>query len=381
MEPIVIVGTGLGGYTVAREFRKLDQSAALRMITASGGQFYSKPMLSNALAAGKTAETLAIADAPQMADRLKAEIDTRVTLLSIDPQAQTLEVDGDTLAYSKLVLTVGADPIRLTLEGDAADAVLSVNDLEDYAGFRESVAGVRRIAIMGAGLIGCEFANDLAGVGYAVDVIDPAAWPLGRLLPPEAGASMRQALASVGVHWHLGQVVNTVDRVKAGYRLQLSNGDVIETDAVMSAVGLRPRTSLARQAGLTVNRGIVVDRTLRTSDAHIYALGDCAEVAGLVLPFVMPIMQAGRALARTLTGEDTPVTYPAMPVVVKTPAWPTVVSPPPLDDQGEWEVEADSNGVRALFRDAAGDLKGLALCGEATEEKNALTRELPALLA
>ncbi len=381
MEPIVIVGTGLGGYTVAREFRKLDQSAALRMITASGGQFYSKPMLSNALAAGKTAETLAIADAPQMADRLKAEIDTRVTLLSIDPQAQTLEVDGDTLAYSKLVLTVGADPIRLTLAGDAADAVLSVNDLEDYAGFREAVAGVPRIAIMGAGLIGCEFANDLAGVGYAVDVIDPAAWPLGRLLPPEAGASMRQALASVGVHWHLGQVVNTVDRVKAGYRLQLSNGDVIETDAVMSAVGLRPRTSLARQAGLTVNRGIVVDRTLRTSDAHIYALGDCAEVAGLVLPFVMPIMQAGRALARTLTGEDTPVTYPAMPVVVKTPAWPTVVSPPPLDDQGEWEVAADSNGVRALFRDAAGDLKGLALCGEATEEKNALTRELPALLA
>ena len=381
MEPIVIVGTGLSGYTVAREVRKLDQETPMLLISADGGQFYSKPMLSNAFADGKTPDTLVNADATQMAERLKAEIRTRSVVQRIDSPAGTLDVDGTTLGYSKLVLAIGADPIRLTLAGDAAEAVLSVNDLEDYARFRGAVAGRRKVAIMGAGLIGCEFANDLIGAGYAVHVIDPAAWPLGRLLPPKAGDSMRRALADVGVRWHLDRVVERVDSCNDRYRLRLSDGSDIEADAVLSAIGLRPRTEMARKAGLTVGRGIRVDQTLKSSAQNVYALGDCAEVKGLVLPFVMPIMHAGRALAKTLTGEATPVTYPAMPVVVKTPAWPTVVSPPPADTVGEWEVDADSAGVRALFRDATGSLTGFALSGDATADKNALTRDLPPLLA
>ncbi len=380
MAPI-IVGTGLGGYTVAREFRKLDQSSSLMLITADAGQFYSKPMLSNALASGKTAQTLANADAAQMTERLKADIRTRATLGSIDPNAGTVQVSGETLSYTRLVLAVGADPVRLSLGGDAADAVLSVNDLDDYARFREAVAGHRNIAIMGAGLIGCEFANDLVGAGYAVDVIDPAPWPLGRLLPPEAGAAMGEALAGVGVRWHLGEVVDAVEKESRGYRLRLSGGTLIKADAVLSAIGLRPRTDLARRAGISTNRGIVADRTLQTSAPNVYALGDCAEVDGLVLPFVMPIMHAGRALARTLTGEETPVTYPPMPVVVKTPAWPTVVSPAPTSVEGSWEVVRTNAGVRALFRNAAGSLQGFALSGDTVTEKNALTAELPPLVS
>ena len=93
---------------------------------------------------------------------------------------------------------------------------------------------------------------------------------------------------------------------------------------------LRPRTSLAHEAGLAVNRGIVTNRLLATSAPNVHALGDCAEVDGHTLPYVMPIMQQARALAATLAGTPTPVLYPAMPVIVKTPACPTVVCPPPL---------------------------------------------------
>ena len=110
--------------------------------------------------------------------------------------------------------------------------------------------------------------------------------------------------------------------------MTLSDHRVLSVDAVLSSVGLRPRTGLAERAGIAVKRGIVVDRYLATNAPDVYALGDCAEVEGLVLPFVMPIMHAARALAKTLCGEPTRLTYPAMPIVVKTTAYPVVVAPP-----------------------------------------------------
>lgn len=380
MKPVIIAGTGLAGYTVAREWRKLDRESPLLMVTTDAGQFYSKPMLSNALASGKTAETLATASVEQMADQLRAEIRTHARLEGLETAAKRVQLDGGSLEYARLVLAIGADPIRLPLEGDAGDAVLSVNDLDDYARFRRAIEGRRRVAILGAGLIGCEFANDLVASGYGVDVIDPALSPLARLMPPQAGAALRDALAFKGVRWHLGRVANRVDHAGEAYRLTLSEGIELEADTVLSAIGLRPRTALAEAAGLAIGRGIPVDRYLATRTEQVYALGDCAEVAGLVLPFVMPIMHAGRALAKTLAGEPTPVTYPAMPVIVKTPAWPTVVAPPPAGVEGEWAIRADPGGVRALFRDAGGTLRGFAISGEAAAERNALTRELPPLL-
>jgi rubredoxin-NAD+ reductase len=113
----------------------------------------------------------------------------------------------------------------------------------------------------------------------------------------------------------------------------------------------------------------------------VYALGDCAEVEGLVLPYVMPLMHSARALAATLAGKHTPVSYPAMPVLVKTPACPTIVSPPPVGVDGQWTVTADDEGVKALFHDASGKMIGFALNGKATAERATLTPQLPPVLA
>lgn len=377
MGPVVIIGTGLAGYTLARELRKLASDLPLHIITRDEGAFYSKPMLSNALAKGKTAETLATADAEQMAAQLKATLWTHVDVTAIDTAAHTLTARGASLAYDKLVLAVGAVPIRPPLEGDGAAAVYSVNNLADYARFRQGIAQARRIAVIGPGLIGCEFANDLVQAGKAVTVIGPSAAPLDRLLPPAAGRALQQALAALGVEWRLGVTAQRVDQEGNALRLRLSDGTAVEADAVLSAVGLRPAVSLAQAAGLEVHHGIVVDRYLEASAPDVFALGDCAEVEGLVLPFVMPIMQAARALAKTLTGERTAVRYPAMPVVVKTPAHGVVVSPPPAGCEGQWEIDGDLNGVRALYRDGQGKLLGFALTGTAVADKQALSKALP----
>src|SRR5256885_4546829 len=177
--PVVVVGSGLAGYTVARELRKLDTATQIVVVSRDDAGFYSKPMLSNALASGKSAAALVMKPAERMAAELNATVLKRTEVSAADPAARTLTLaDGRVLAWRDLVLALGADPIRLALDGDGADEVLSVNDLDDYARFAERLSGVRRVAILGAGLIGCEFANDLLSRDIAPIVIDLADRPL-----------------------------------------------------------------------------------------------------------------------------------------------------------------------------------------------------------
>ncbi|HEY0879446.1 MAG TPA: FAD-dependent oxidoreductase [Zeimonas sp.] len=381
--PIVVVGSGLAGYTLVRELRRLDAAAPIVVVTRDDGAVYSKPMLSNALAAGRTAAMLATADAAGAAAQFGATVRAGRNVESIDAGAGVLRLDdGTTIEWSRLVLALGADPIRVPLEGDGAGDVLSVNDLGEYARFRAAIESAQHVTILGAGLIGCEFANDLRLAGREVRVIEPASWPLGRLLPQAVGETYAQRLCAAGIEMRLQTTATSISRRDGGgYRVHLDGDESVDTDVVLSAIGLRPRTALAAAAGLRTNRGIVVDRFLRTSAFPIHALGDCAEVDGLVLPFVMPIMHAARALARTLCGDETRLRYPAMPVVVKTPAAPLTVAPPPVGASGAWQCTSGPEGsLEASFVDAQGALLGFALLGGAPAARQALAKRLPGVL-
>jgi len=381
MDPVIIVGTGLAGYNLAKEFRKLNKEQPLTLLTSDDGRNYSKPMLSTGFTKDKTADQLAMADADTMAAQLGAEVRTGVSVSTIDTSAQTLQLDnGETLPYSQLVLAWGAEVFRPPLEGDGLEQVYSVNDLMDYGRFRIALEGKKRVAIVGGGLIGCEFANDLTNGGFEVEVMEPLGRPLPTLLPEQASAAVQQGLEAIGVKFRFGPYVTAVNQADGGVVLSLSDGSVAEADIVVSAIGLRPRIKVAQAAGIDVNRGIKVDRFLRTNAANVYALGDCSEVEGNVMLYVLPLMAGARALAKTLAGTETAVAYGPMPVAIKTPACPVVVAPAPNGVEGTWEVEADGLNVKALFKDAAGTVRGFALTGESTAEKNALAKQLPPLL-
>ena len=389
MHPIVIIGSGMAGYAAAREFRKLNTEQELIMICADDAANYAKPTLSNALAGKKAPEQIALGDAAKMAAQLNMKIVNHTWVKSIEAQAHQLHLENADGAasvqdYSKLVLAIGANPIRLAIAGDGSDDIHVVNNLSDYKAFRAHIdeCHEKRVVILGAGLIGCEFANDLQNTGHSVTVIDLAPQPLGRLLPAHAAEVFKENLEKTGIHFVLGTTVEKVSKDQHGsYFVTLASGQSLKADAVLSAIGLQPNTALAKAANIHTRRGVVTNAGLETSQADIYAMGDCAEVNGTLLPYVMPIMQQARALAKTLNGEQTAVHYPAMPVAVKTPAAPLTVLPAPVDADVSWETEALEDGMLAKAVDADGTLRGFVLLGAtAGKQRLALTKLVPDLI-
>ena len=397
MDPLIIIGAGLAGWTTAREFRKHDAHTPVVLLTADSGDFYAKPSLSNAFAQRRTPAQLVSTPAATLAQSLNVTLRAHSQVDALDVAGHTVQLTQDgtahALAYSRLVLATGAQPVRVPLQGNAADQVLSVNSLADFSSFHATLSrqstcadsyenNSKTVVILGAGLIGCEFANDLALAGHRVHVTDPADRPLAALLPEAASQQLRTTLDAAGVRWHLGTTVQAVDTATPAtakahaLHVRLADGSVLAADAVLSAIGLRADTTLARAAGLACERGIVVDATLQTSAHQVYALGDCAQytsAGGRTLPFVMPIMHAARALGATLAGTPTPLVFPLMPVSIKTPALPVVVAAAHPSQAGQWVAEDAQDGGVWRFLDPAGAQRGFVLTGPHTARRTELS--------
>ena len=386
MKPVAIIGSGLAGYTVAREFRKLDKVTPLLIITGDDGAFYSKPMLSNAYAQGKDADKLINQTAEQMAAQLNAHILTTMRVSSINPNDKMIETPAGKFEYEKLVLATGAQPIRLPLAGNAADQMLSVNTLSDYAHFRNNIrqAGENaHITVLGAGLIGCEFADDLASAGYGVTLIDPGALPLSNLAPTPISLGLQTALQGQRIVLKMQATAASVDKNGLKIQISLNTGESFDTDVVLSAVGLRADVNLAKAAGLATDRGILVDQFGMSSGSDIFAIGDCAQYTMVdgthqTLPYVAPIMTAARAIAQSLSGNPCTIDLKPSAVLVKTPSYPIALVPVPqaAQQQGNWKTEQQSNVTISRFFDGEQILRGFAVAPQENKLRNALLAAL-----
>ncbi|WP_404476551.1 NAD(P)/FAD-dependent oxidoreductase [Novosphingobium sp. BL-52-GroH] len=374
---IVVIGSGLAGYGVLRELRKLAPDARLTLVTQDDGHFYSKPALSTALAKGKVADTLVTTPAEKMVAQLKLDLRAGRQVEAIDREDKAVLTTGGPIFYDKLVLALGADPVRPPIDGDAAHRALAVNNLDHYREFRAILPEGARVLVMGGGLVGTEFANDLSATGYKPVVVDMLSHPLAQLVPAGVGQVVRDALAARGVEWHLGRKVVAIHKSGSGIRADLDSGATIEAAAVLSAVGLRPHLQLATDAGLEVGRGITVDQTGRTSDPDIYAIGDCAEYPQGLAAYVTPIMAAARAIAPSVLGTPTQIRFPPLSVQVKTTACPVVLLPAPQGVDGQWEETAnDEKGLKYLFRDGDGAVRGYVFTQDYCQERMDMDRAL-----
>jgi NADPH-dependent 2,4-dienoyl-CoA reductase/sulfur reductase-like enzyme/nitrite reductase/ring-hydroxylating ferredoxin subunit len=270
---IVIVGGGAAGFASAEMLRRQEFRGSIVMLSSETAPPVDRPNLSKDFLAGSAPEDWL----PLRPDGFYAEagIDLRLNteVTSIDATSRNVVVaGGGNIPYDRLLLATGAEPVRLPIPGADQPHVHTLRSLADCRAIIDAASGARRAIVIGASFIGLEAAAALRARDIDVHVVAPEQRPMERVLGPGIGDFVRALHEEHGVIFHLGDTVTAID----GRRATLRSGGVLEADLVVVGVGVRPRLALAEQAGLALDRGVVVNARLETSIPGIYAAGDIA---------------------------------------------------------------------------------------------------------
>ena len=371
---IVIVGSGFAARQLVKNIRKLDASVKLTLIAADSIDEYNKPDLSHVVSRGQTAADLTLQTAGEFAEQYNLNLFPQTWVTSIDATAHVVKSQNHEWQYDKLVLATGASTIVPPVPGK--ELMLTLNSREDFQRHETQLRNAQRVLILGSGLIGTELAMDFCRAGKAVTVVDNSASVLAALMPPEASSRLQHRLTEMGVHLMLKTQLEGLEQTADGIRVSLDRQRAITVDAVVAAAGLRPETSLARHAGLQINRGIVVNSQLQTSDPAIYALGDCAEINGVVLPFLQPILLSAMCLSKNLLAQAGELKLPPMLVKVKTPDLPLHLAGDTRRDDLTWNIVAAKEGLVAKGVDAENQLRAFVVSEDKMKEAFALLKQL-----
>jgi NADPH-dependent 2,4-dienoyl-CoA reductase/sulfur reductase-like enzyme/nitrite reductase/ring-hydroxylating ferredoxin subunit len=269
----VIVGGGAAGFAAAERLRRAGFAGELLILSADAEPPVDRPNLSKDFLAGKAPESWVFLKSPRFYERrgIRLELATAVTGLDIDGRSVRL-ADGRSMTFDKLLLATGAEPIRLAVPGADKPHVFTLRSLDDSRAIIGKAGESRSAVIVGASFIGLEVAASLVGRGLSVRVVAPETRPLEKVLGSELGDFVRAEHEGHGVVFHLGRKPAAIEDA----HVVLDDGTRLDADFVVMGVGVRPRTDLAEKAGLTVDRGVVVDSFLETSAPGIFAAGDIA---------------------------------------------------------------------------------------------------------
>lgn len=304
--PIVIVGGGLAAGTAVTELRELGYDGDIVLLAGEPHVPYERPPLSKGfLVGGKSAESTFVHPAEWYAEQ-RVDLRTGVDVTRIDTDAHTVSTTEGTIAWSRLLLATGARSRRLPLEGTDEIEVCYLRTLGDSVALRERLGDGRRLLVVGGGWIGMEVAASAHQLGTAVTLVEPAEQPLLVALGPEMGARFAAAHRKRGVDLRTGTGLDHL----TGNTAALGDGTTREVDTVLVGVGAVPNDELARDAGLDVDNGVLVDAGLRTSHPDVFAAGDVANAEHPLLGERIRVehwqnaISQGKAVAHSLAGED-----------------------------------------------------------------------------
>ncbi|HEY2451941.1 MAG TPA: NADH:flavorubredoxin reductase NorW [Scandinavium sp.] len=373
---IVIIGSGFAARQLVKNIRKQDAQIPLTLIAADSMDEYNKPDLSHVISRGQQAADLTLQTAGDFAEQYNLRLFPQTWVSDIDAVAQVVKSNDRHWQYDKLVLATGATAFVPPVPGKAL--MVTLNSQQEYGAVQTALHDAKRVLIVGAGLIGSELAMDFCRAGKAVSVVDNSASVLASLMPPEASSRLQHRLTDMGVHLLLKSPLRGLEKTATGIRVTLDRDRVFEVDAVIAAAGLRPQTKLARRAGVEINRGVVVDDTLQTSNPAIYALGDCAEINGSVLPFLQPILLSALTLAKNLLGQTGTLKLPPMLVKVKTPYLPLHLAGDTCRQDLRWQLDTTANGMIAQGFDSEEKLRAFVVSEENMKQAFGLLKQLSA---
>ncbi len=304
-EPLVVIGNGMAAARFADE---LSKRALGRYAVAIVGEeprlAYNRVLLSSVLAGEVASSETELKPAAWWRDRgITLRYGCRATAVDMTSRSVVL-ADGRSLAFSKLVFATGSQPIRPALPGMALPGVMTFRDINDIWTIWHRAGAGDRVVVIGGGLLGLEAAYGLARAGARVTVLHLMDRLMERQLDAPAARMLRRAVEAMGIEVILNADTAAIDGTSRVEGVALKDGRTIEADAVVVAIGIRPSVDLARDAGIAVKRGIVIDDALETDVAGIHAIGECAEHRGLCYGLVEPAHEQARVLADRFAGHD-----------------------------------------------------------------------------
>jgi rubredoxin-NAD+ reductase len=326
---VVIVGGGRAGWQMAQALRERDADVPIALVSACSADVYDKPLLSVAVAKQLALDQLVRETGPQAAERLSVRLLANTQATRICTRTNTLHTTRGNLPFDELVLAHGAQvALPPTL---SAELCWRINHLDAYRRFRAALGDApRHVAIIGAGLIGSELANDLALGGHRITLLDSAPEPLARWSDQQAGTQVLKAWGPLPITFVGGVGVAGVEATPSGFAVRTLCGQTIDADQVIAATGLATPSRLAQSAGLAWQNGIAVDgTTLATSHPRVHALGDCITIDGQASRYIEPIARqaqtiAAKLVARSAAGSsgvgdsgDCPQPYEVRPALVR----------------------------------------------------------------
>jgi len=382
--PIFIIGSGFAAYQLIKTLRRTDQLQEIHVFTNDQGHDYNKPDLSHVFSKQQSSAELIRKTGEEFAKEYQISLHAFTPVSAINPENQSITVNGEALHYSKLVLATGAKAIIPSMQGNAVDQVLTLNSLQEFEAAQSKIQQAKSVLVIGGGLIGTELAMDLDSSGKQVIIADPCASLMASMLPEFIALQLQKSLIESGCVLALGDTVKSLTKSLTksdqGIKVALNSGQQYQVDCVISAAGLRPNILLAKQAGLQTNKGIVVNQQLQTSEKNIYALGDCAEINGKVMAYLQPILLSANALAKTLLAQQTTLQLPAMLIKVKTPKLPMQMAGQTVSGVDSWQIDIDAQGCCVKSYDSDKKLIGFIVTEQHMSKAFPMMRELPASL-
>ncbi len=361
----VIVGAGHAGWAVAEALRALAPTLPITIVTSCNGDRYLKPELSIAMSRGHTRETIVRESGSDSAERLSVRLLADTYVVGLTPSLHQLRTTRGTLRYTSLVLAMGAQPALLPVL--PAQLCWRINELSAWSGLHQKlITGPKRIVIVGAGMVGCELADDFARAGHRVVLLDLQRQPLAALIPVQASERLRVGLEQTGVNFVGAVQIACVTVVQDGSKLVTTQcGRAFEADEVVAATGLVTDARIPTGAGLAFERGIAVDsKTLQTSASYVYALGDCVSIEGAPCRFIEPISKQANAIAHAILDIEYSGYAHTQPVIrLKTKSMPVVLHGLPVSG-GIWETSLDTADLLRMQQSHLGQIQATLEVGK-----------------